>query len=69
VSCAFQKAAQLIGIGVITLGFLLMSGGGSDDPKRIDELYSASEAPFSTYYRFDWFWNNCLCHFKKSKKA
>jgi hypothetical protein len=22
----------LIGIGVITLGFLLMSGGGSDDP-------------------------------------
>jgi hypothetical protein len=23
----------LIGIGVIALGFLLMSGGGSDDPK------------------------------------
>jgi hypothetical protein len=23
----------LIGIGVITLGFILMSGGGSDDPK------------------------------------
>jgi len=23
----------LIGIGVIVLGFLLMSGGGSDDPK------------------------------------
>ncbi|GEC71991.1 Protein of unknown function [Flavobacterium flevense] len=23
----------LIGIGVITLGFILMAGGGSDDPK------------------------------------
>ncbi len=23
----------LIGIGVITVGFILMSGGGSDDPK------------------------------------
>lgn len=23
----------LIGLGVITLGFILMSGGGSDDPK------------------------------------
>lgn len=27
----------LIGIGVITLGFVLMSGGGSDDPKVFSE--------------------------------
>ena len=27
----------LIGIGVITLGFILMSGGGSDDPNVFSE--------------------------------
>ena len=27
----------LIGLGVIALGFLLMSGGGSDDPKVFNE--------------------------------
>jgi hypothetical protein len=27
----------LIGIGVIILGFILMSGGGSDDPKVFSE--------------------------------
>ena len=27
----------LIGIAVITLGFILMSGGGSDDPKVFNE--------------------------------
>ena len=27
----------LIGIGVIALGFILMSGGGSDDPKVFNE--------------------------------
>lgn len=27
----------LIGIGVIALGFVLMSGGGSDDPKVFSE--------------------------------
>ena len=27
----------LIGLGVIALGFLLMSGGGSDDPKFFNE--------------------------------
>ena len=27
----------LIGIGVIALGFFLMSGGGSDDPKVFNE--------------------------------
>lgn len=27
----------LIGIGVIALGFILMSGGGSDDPKIFNE--------------------------------
>lgn len=27
----------LIGIGVIALGFILMSGGGSDDPKVFSE--------------------------------
>ncbi len=27
----------LIGIGVIALGFILMSGGGSDDPKLFNE--------------------------------
>ncbi|MFE3867322.1 DUF3098 domain-containing protein [Flavobacterium sp. LS2P90] len=27
----------LIGIGVIVLGFILMSGGGSDDPKVFSE--------------------------------
>jgi hypothetical protein len=27
----------LIGIGVILLGFILMSGGGSDDPKVFNE--------------------------------
>lgn len=32
----------LIGLGVIALGFILMSGGGSDDPKvfKADELFS-----------------------------
>ena len=31
----------LIGIGVIALGFILMSGGGSDDPKVwSDEIFS-----------------------------
>ena len=36
----FEKANYkilLIGIGVIALGFLLMSGGGSDDPKVFNE--------------------------------
>ena len=27
----------LVGIGVITLGFILMSGGGSDDPNVFNE--------------------------------
>ncbi len=27
----------LIGIGVIAIGFILMSGGGSDDPKVFNE--------------------------------
>jgi hypothetical protein len=27
----------LIGIGIIALGFILMSGGGSDDPKVFNE--------------------------------
>lgn len=27
----------LIGIGVITLGFILMAGGGSEDPKVFNE--------------------------------
>ena len=27
----------LIGIGIIVLGFILMSGGGSDDPKVFSE--------------------------------
>jgi len=27
----------LIGLGVIALGFILMSGGGSDDPKVFSE--------------------------------
>lgn len=27
----------LIGLGVIALGFILMSGGGSEDPKVFDE--------------------------------
>ena len=27
----------LIGIGIIALGFILMSGGGSDDPKVFSE--------------------------------
>jgi len=32
----------LIGLAVIALGFILMAGGGSDDPKvfREDELFS-----------------------------
>ena len=36
----FEKANYkilLIGIGVIILGFLLMSGGGSDNPKVFNE--------------------------------
>jgi hypothetical protein len=36
----FEKANYkflLIGIAVITLGFILMSGGGSDDPKVFSE--------------------------------
>jgi hypothetical protein len=36
----FEKANYkilLIGIGVIALGFILMSGGGSDDPKVFSE--------------------------------
>ncbi len=36
----FDKANYkilLIGIGVIALGFILMSGGGSDDPKVFNE--------------------------------
>lgn len=36
----FEKANYtflLIGIGVIVLGFILMSGGGSDDPKVFSE--------------------------------
>lgn len=40
----FEKANYkllLIGIGVIVLGFLLMVGGGSDDPKVWnDEVFS-----------------------------
>ncbi|WP_051907842.1 DUF3098 domain-containing protein [Flavimarina sp. Hel_I_48] len=32
---------MLIGLGVITLGFLLMAGGGSDDPTVFNpEIYS-----------------------------
>lgn len=36
----FEKANYkilLIGIAVISLGFILMSGGGSDDPKVFNE--------------------------------
>ena len=36
----FEKANYiilLIGIAVITLGFILMSGGGSDDPNVFNE--------------------------------
>ncbi len=36
----FEKANYkflLIGIGVIVLGFILMSGGGSEDPKVFNE--------------------------------
>jgi hypothetical protein len=36
----FEKANYkilLIGIGVIALGFILMSGGGSNDPKVFNE--------------------------------
>ena len=36
----FEKANYkflLIGIGVIVLGFILMSGGGSEDPKIFNE--------------------------------
>jgi len=36
----FEKAnykTLLIGIAVIVLGFILMSGGGSDDPKVFNE--------------------------------
>ena len=33
----------LIGIGVIALGFILMSGGGSEDPKVFNEAVLASE--------------------------
>jgi hypothetical protein len=36
----FEKANYkilLIGIGVIALGFILMSGGGSDDPNVFNE--------------------------------
>ena len=36
----FEKANYkflLIGIAVITIGFILMSGGGSDDPKVFSE--------------------------------
>lgn len=36
----FEKANYkilFIGIGVIALGFILMSGGGSDDPKVFSE--------------------------------
>ncbi len=28
---------MLIGIGLILLGFILMSGGGSDDPEKFNE--------------------------------
>jgi Protein of unknown function (DUF3098) len=34
---AINYKILLIGIGIIALGFILMSGGGSDDPKVFNE--------------------------------
>jgi hypothetical protein len=44
----------LIGIAVITLGFILMSGGGSDDPNVFNEEISN--------HCFNRFWNHHLCY-------
>ena len=33
----------LIGIAVIALGFILMAGGGSDDPKFLTKMYLVLE--------------------------
>ena len=58
----------LIGIGVITLGFILMSGGGSDDPKVFsEEIFNFRRirlAPTS----FNRFWNYHLRYFQEPKK-
>jgi len=40
ISFAFSKENYklvLIGLGIIVLGFILMAGGGSDDPNVFDE--------------------------------
>jgi hypothetical protein len=57
----------LIGIAVIVLGFILMSGGGSDDPTVFsDAIFNFRRIRLANHC-FNWFWNNHLCHFKASK--
>ena len=49
----------LIAIAVISLGFVLMSGGGSQDPNVFNNEIFSLEKLDLLYYSNYWFWN---CH-------
>mgnify|MGYP006182001027 FL=1 len=58
----------LIGIAVIALGFILMSGGGSDDPKVWnDEVFNFRRIRLAPTVVLIGFWITIYSIFKKSK--
>ena len=58
----------LIGIGVIALGFILMSGGGSDNPKVFNEdVFSFRRIHFAPTVVLIGFGITIYSIFKKSK--
>ena len=54
---------MFIGLGLIALGFILMAGGGSDDPNVFNpEIFSAQRIRCGTHPYFNWVWNSDLRH-------
>ncbi len=59
----------LIGIAVITIGFILMSGGGSDDPKVFnEEIFSFRRIRLAPTVVLIGFGITIFSIFKKEKK-
>lgn len=59
----------LIGIGIITLGFILMSGGGSDDPNVFnEEIFNFRRIRLAPTVVLIGFGITIYSIFKKSKK-
>ena len=59
----------LIGIGVIALGFIVMSGGGSEDPKVFNEaVFSFRRIRLAPTVVLIGFWITIYSIFKNPKK-